>query len=117
MSVCETEHWILDCGEGSGCLLFEGEGGEVLAWHCSAPAVVSARRKSPSSERLLLDDPSQKLTLCYQDIDRSTIARSLSELTGRPIVVSQTEDAGAQSLCQTGTFYELLEVNGLEFQA
>ena len=113
MSVCETEHWILDCGSGSGCLLFEGERGQVLYWHCSAPAVVSARRKS----RLILDDPSQKLTLCYQDIDRSTIARTLSELTGRSIVVSQTEYAGAQSPCQTGTFDELLQVNGLELQA
>lgn len=112
MSVCQTEHWVLDCGAGSGCFLLEGEAGDVLYWSCSHPHVVKARRKSPEGERLI-SDPSQKLTLCYQDLDRSAIAETLSELAGRSIVVSGTEDAGPRTLCQTGTFYELLQANGL----
>lgn len=116
MSVCETPHWILDCGEGSGCLLFEGEHGEVLAWHCSQPTTVSARRKSPGMERLVLDDPSQKLTLCYQDLERSAIAEVLGELTGSSFVVLESEGAGTQMMCETGTFDELLQASGLRRQ-
>ena len=112
MSVCETPHWILDCGEGSGCFLVEGENNEVLYWSCSPPSTVSGRRKSA----LLLDDSSQKLTLCYSDLDKSAIAEALGELTGRSIVVYQTEDAGPQTLCQTGTFDELLQAIGLGLQ-
>ncbi|TGV23628.1 MULTISPECIES: hypothetical protein [unclassified Mesorhizobium] len=119
MSVCETEHWVLDCGSG-GCALWEGEAGEVLFWKCyptvvSASQVVSARRKSPGAERLVLD-PSQKMTLCYSDLDKSQIAEAFRELTGRSVVASQTGDAGVRTLCQTGTFNELLQASGLVLQ-
>lgn len=119
MSVCETEHWVLDCGSG-GCMLWEGAHGEVLYWKCfptvvSASQAVSARRKSPGGERLTLD-PSEKLTLCYQDLDKATIAKAFAELTGLSIVVSGSEDAGARTLCQTGTFDELLQTTGLALQ-
>ncbi|MDX8442870.1 hypothetical protein [Mesorhizobium australafricanum] len=53
------------------------------------------------------------MTLCYSDLDKSQIAEAFTELTGRSIVVSQTGDAGARTLCQTGTFDELLQASGL----
>lgn len=119
MSVCETEHWVLDCGSG-GCALWEGGDGEVLFWKCyptvvSANQAISARRKSPGAERFVLK-PSQKMTLCYSELDRSQVAEAFSELTGRSVVVSQTGDAGARTLCQTGTFDELLQASGLVLQ-
>jgi hypothetical protein len=103
-------------------MMWEGADGQVFYWRCfptvvSASNVVSGRRVSPGGERLLLDrDPSEKLTLCYQNLDASAIAEVVSELTGRSIVVSQKEDVGARTLCQTGTLNELLEISGLAFQ-
>jgi hypothetical protein len=108
-------------------MLWEGEHGEVIYWSCTHHDVVSAkeaasagqrvyaRRKSPGEQRLALD-PSEKTTLCYQDLDRSAIAQAIGEVTGRTIVVSETDDAGARTLCLTGTVDELLKASGLALQ-
>lgn len=116
MSVCFTEHWVLDCGDG-GCAMWEGADGQVFFWKCypqvvSASKAVSMRQKPTSKERLALD-PSEKLTLCYNDLDQSMIAETFREVTGRSIVVSQAAGADRRSLCQTGTLEELLQANGL----
>jgi hypothetical protein len=120
MSVCETEHWVLDCGAGSGCALWEGGDGQVLFWKCypqvaSASKEISMRRKSSGEKRLALD-PSEKFTLCYNDLDQSTIAETFREVTGRSIVLSKAADASRKSMCQTGTLEELLMTNGLTLE-
>lgn len=119
MSVCVTEHWVLDCGDG-GCALWEGADGQVFFWKCypqvvSANQGISARRKSPGQKRLSMN-ASEKTTLCYQHLDRTQIADVVREVTGRSVALTQVADEGKKTLCQTGTFDELLQACGLRLQ-
>ncbi|MEN2787084.1 hypothetical protein ACFOKI_04115 [Sphingomonas qilianensis] len=115
MSICFTEHWVLDCGPGSGCMMWEGEDGQVFYWSCSSAHVVTARKKVPDGQRLI-SDFSQRFTLCYNDVDSSEIADTVVDLTGRSVVVRPGQDLQKRSLCQTGTLYELLEASGLALE-
>ena len=45
MAVCETTHWILDCGEGHGCGFAEfSDIGELAGWFCGSELVKGRRR-------------------------------------------------------------------------
>ena len=77
MAVCETTHWILDCGEGHGCGLAEfSDTGELAGWFCQSELMKGRRRPRENGSPYL--DRSVTLEFCCHDMSQVNLAEVLT---------------------------------------
>ena len=115
MAVCETEHWILDCGAGHSCYLSEMSGsGELGAWGCGGAGTSSADMKAPrrkAESRPL--DLSTQLEFCCTDMPRGELLGVFDGLVDAQLVVPKGTYNEQVTHCATGTLDEHLRAIGL----
>jgi hypothetical protein len=113
MAVCETTHWILDCGAGHGCHLVEyRDTGKLAGWGCNSEPV-KGRPKLREGEPKHLDVNAQ-ITFCCQDTTRAELADALSDLVPFELKVPEGKHQDKVSHCATGTLGEILAGLGFD---
>jgi hypothetical protein len=116
MAVCETTHWILDCGEGHGCGLAEfSDTGELASWFCSSELVKGRRR--PREDEATYLDGSAKLEFCCHDVPRAALAEVLDDLVEAELVVPKGKYAERVTYSATATLDEIIGGVGLSVRA
>ncbi len=116
MAVCETTHWILDCGEGHGCGLVEfSDTGELAGWFCSSELVKGRRR--PRGDEATYVDRSATLEFCCHDISRAALAEALDDLVEAELVVPKGKYGERVSYSATATLEEIIGGVGLSLRA
>jgi hypothetical protein len=112
MAVCETTHWILDCGAGHGCYLAEfSDTGELAGWGCSSELVKG--RPKPRENQSTYLDRSVMLEFCCHDISRATLAEALDDLVAVELVVPKGKHSERISHSATATLDEIIRDVGL----
>ena len=116
MAVCETTHWILDCGEGHGCGLAEfSDTGELAAWFCQSD-LVKGRRRPGENETAYLDR-SATLEFCCHDISRVALAEVFDDLVDAELVVPKGKYDERVSYGATETLEEIIRGVGLSLRS
>lgn len=118
MAVCETEHWILDCGAGHSCFLSEYSGsGALHMWGCGGAGSSSAnwarpKPKTPESEPSYVDG-STVLEFCCSDMTRGELAEVFDEMVTDQLVVPKGTYRERVTHCATATLDEHVRAVGL----
>jgi hypothetical protein len=112
MSVCETTHWTLDCGEGHGCYLVEySDTGELAGWGCQSEPVKGRPRLKGNQTRFI--DGQRQVMFCCSDISRAALAQSLDDLFAGEFILPKATHSERVSFCATATMDEVIRHIGL----
>lgn len=115
MAVCETTHWILDCGEGHACGLAEySDTGELAGWFCESN-LVKGRRKPVDDEPRYLDR-SATLEFCCKGVSRAGLAEVFDDLIEAEIVVPKGSWDERVTYGATETVDDILKGVGLSLR-
>lgn len=112
MAVCETTHWILDCGEGHACGLAEySDTGELAGWFCESE-LMKGRRKPAEDEPQYIDG-SATLEFCCKGVSRRALAEVFDGLIEAELVVPKGTFDERVTYGATETLDEILSGVGL----
>ena len=107
MAICETTHWILDCGAGHDCHLVEyRDTGKLAGWGCDSEPV-RGRPKLREGESKHLDVTAQ-ITICCQGMTLAKLADAISDLVPFELRIPEGKHQEKISQCSTGTIVEIL---------
>jgi hypothetical protein len=112
MAICETTHWILDCGKGHDCYMVEyRDTGALAAWGCfSEPVKGRPKLRTGQPSHFALTD---KLQFCCTDMKRSNLRDAVSDLVPFELSIAEGSHDERVSCCVSGTIEEILSGLGI----
>lgn len=116
MAKCETTHWTLDCGEGSGCYLVEySDTGEVAGWGCNSNPVTARPKKGEGESSFI--DMERPMHFCCTEMTRAGLAHALDDLVPQNLDIPKGRFREKISHCSEGKMREILAALGFSSES